>query len=105
MNDPIRCRFCGDELDLGQQFAYLVELQTVSNPVMLKAIRRLPHAGGVPLRCCKGCQAGIEQKKFVVLDLNAGTRKVARRGGQLLVLTAFAVGLGLLTASVFGPNH
>jgi hypothetical protein len=105
MIETIRCRFCGDELDLCQQFAYLVELQTVNNPVMLRAIRRLPHAGGVPLRCCKVCQSGIEQKRFVVRDLNAGTRRAARRGGHLLMLTAFAVGLGLLTASVFTPPH
>jgi hypothetical protein len=105
MRATLHCRFCGDELDLAQQFAYLVEVQTVSNPVMLRAIRRLPHAGGAPLKCCKACQAGIEQRRFEVRDVNAGVRHASRRGGQLLLLTAFAVGVGLLTVTWFGPGH
>jgi hypothetical protein len=96
MSATMHCRFCRREMDLAQQFAYLVEVQTQSDPVMMAAIRRLPHSGGVPLRVCKGCQAGIEQRRFVVRDVNAGYR----RGGQLLLLAAFAVGLGLVTAQM-----
>ena len=96
MSATMHCRFCRREMDLAQQFAYLVEAQTQSDPVMMAAIRRLPHCGGVPLRVCKGCQAGIEQKRLVVRDVNAGYR----RSGQLLLLAAFAVGLGLVTAQM-----
>lgn len=90
------CRFCRREMDLAQQFAYLVEVQTQSNPVMMAAIRRLPHCDGVPLRVCRDCQADIEQRRYVVRDVNAKYR----RSGQLLVLTACLVGLGLVTAQM-----
>ncbi len=90
------CRFCRREMDLAQQFAYLVEVQTQSNPTMLAAIRRLPHHNGVPLRVCKSCQAGIEQRRFEVRDVNARYR----RSGQLLVLAACVVGLGLVTVQM-----
>lgn len=96
MSAAMPCRFCRREMDLAQQFAYLVEVQTQSNPVMLAAIRRLPHCNGVPLRVCRTCQAGIEQKRFVVRDVNAKYR----RSGQLLVLAACVVGLGLATAQM-----
>ena len=96
MSAAMPCRFCRREMDLAQQFAYLVEVQTQTNPVMLAAIRKLPHCGGVPLRVCRGCQAGIEQKRFVVRDVNARYR----RSGQLLMLAAFAVGIGLVTVQM-----
>ena len=96
MSALMHCRFCRREMDLAQQFTYLVEVQTQADPVMMPAIRRLPHCGGVPLRVCRPCQTGIEQRRFEVRDVNVGYR----RGGQLLLLAAFAVGIGLVTAQV-----
>jgi hypothetical protein len=96
MSAAMPCRFCRREMDLAQQFTYLVEVQTQSNPVMMAAIRKLPHCNGVPLRACRDCQAGIEQRRFEVRDVNVGYR----RSGQLLMLAAFAVGIGLATAQM-----
>lgn len=98
----LACQFCRTELDLAQQFRFLVEAQTVDNPVMLAAIRRLPHAHGRPLRCCRGCQSAIERKAVAVRDVNARARAVGLRGGQFLVLSVLAVGVGVLTARVVG---
>ena len=97
MNGTMHCRFCRGELDLAQQFTYLVEVQTVRDAVMMAAIRRLPHCDGVPLRVCRACQAGIEQNRFVVRDTNTAARRAGRRGGQLLLLAAL-VGFGFVTA-------
>jgi hypothetical protein len=104
MSAAMPCRFCRREMDLAQQFAYLVEVQTQTDPVMLAAIRRLPHCEGVPLRVCRDCQGAIEQKRFVVRDVNAKYR----RSGQLLMLAACMVGLGLVTAQMsqwITPGH
>lgn len=87
-------------MDLAQQFAYLVEVQTVSNPVMMAAIRRLPHCDGTPLRVCKRCQSGIEQRRYVVRNVNPAHR-LLHSGGPFLMIAAVAVGLGMLT-SQFG---
>ena len=96
------CQFCRHELDLAQQFRYLVEAQTVDNPVMMAAIRRLPHTHGRPLRCCRGCQTVIERKAVAGRHVNARVRTAGLRGGQYLVLTVLAVGVGVLTARVVG---
>jgi hypothetical protein len=96
------CQFCRGELDLAQQFRYLVEAQTVDDPVMMAAIRRLPHAHGRPLRCCRGCQTAIERKAIVGRFVPARARATGLHGRQYLVLTALAVGVGVLTARVVG---
>jgi hypothetical protein len=98
MNKTMCCQFCRAEMDLAQQFRYLVETQTVNNPVMLAAIRSLPHAGGRPLRVCKPCQTDIESERVTVHDLNARARRMAARGSQVLLLAVAVVGLGILTA-------
>jgi hypothetical protein len=104
MSAAMHCRFCRREMELAQQFAYLVEVQTQTNPVMMAAIRKLPHCDGVPLRVCRDCQTGIEHKRFVVRDVNTGFR----RSGQLLILTACLVGIGLVTVQMsqwITPGH
>lgn len=90
----MHCRLCRDELDLAQQFAYLVEAQTVDNPVMLAAIRRLPHAGGRPLRVCRGCQAGLEQRQVTARDVLTP----AYQRSPLMAMALLAVGFGFLAA-------
>jgi hypothetical protein len=97
MNRTMCCQFCRAEMDLAQQFRYLVETQTLHNSVMLAAIRSLPHVGGRPLRVCKSCQADIENRRVTIHDLNAHTRQLAARGSQFLLLAAAFVGIGLLT--------
>src|SRR4051794_2463013 len=98
MKTTMPCQFCRTDLDLAQQFRYLVEAQTVNDPVMMTAIRRLPHAHGRPLRCCRGCQAAIERKALAVGSLPPRARVAGVRGRHYLVLTAIAVGVGVLTA-------
>ena len=60
----MNCHFCGDRLELVQQFAYLVETQTVDNPAMLAAIRRLPHDHGRPLASCRACTADAPRREI-----------------------------------------
>lgn len=96
MHRTFRCQFCPCELDPAQQFTYLVEVQTVNDPIMMRAIRKLPHHNGRPLRVCKGCQTGIEERRFVVLDANRIRHATVQAGLAL----AAAVGLWAVTARV-----
>ena len=99
MRQSINCQSCRAELDVAQQFAFLVEAQTVDAPVMLSAIRRLPHAAGRPLRVCRGCQAGIERARSAVVH-GAHPRRPAPKGRQALLTAVAVVGLCAVTAKL-----
>jgi hypothetical protein len=98
MTRTLPCRFCRTPLDAAQAFAYHVETATLDNPPMLAVIRRLPHKGGTPLRCCRRCQADIEQARAEVRDTSATARRAGRAAGALLFATVFMLGAGVTTA-------
>jgi hypothetical protein len=99
MSRALCCQFCRVALDPAQEFAYHVEAQTVGNPTMLAAIRRLPYANGRPLRVCRECQFGIEQQRYEVRDVNYARRATVRSGQALLTVVA-AVGVMAITAKL-----
>ena len=55
----MNCHFCDRVLSLAKHFAYLVESQTIDNPAMLAAIRRMPHDRGRPLPACGQCDTAV----------------------------------------------
>ena len=56
-----RCQFCSANLEPVQELRFLVETETLDDPVHLNRIRRLPvAANGRPLRVCKTCQSQME---------------------------------------------
>jgi hypothetical protein len=57
---PCHCVRCLGPLEPAQQFRFLVETDTLDNPVHLARIRALPSANGKPLPVCKACQTAIE---------------------------------------------
>jgi hypothetical protein len=61
--DPVtacRCQFCAGKLEPAQELRFLVETETLNDPVHLNRIRMLPAAAnGKPLRVCKGCQTAL----------------------------------------------
>jgi hypothetical protein len=62
MNAATICDFCGNQLDLGQEFVYQFEsIKFAEDPVLLALIRRLPDYQGEPLRLCRSCRTGLEQ--------------------------------------------
>lgn len=57
-----RCQFCARALEPAQELRFLVETDTLDNPIHLDRIRRLPATtDGKPLRVCKSCQTRMEQ--------------------------------------------
>jgi hypothetical protein len=97
-----RCQFCAAPLEPVQEFRYLVETATAAdNPAHLSRIRELPHAGGRPLRLCKGCQGEIRVHpgRF----LHAVERAVFRREVRSGVLAAAGLlSLGWFFVALFG---
>ena len=85
------CQFCRSALDPAQEFTFLVESQTVGNPTMLAAIRRLPHANGRPLRVCRDCETRVACR---------GAVTSTRRGAPMLLTAVAAVGVWALTAKL-----
>ncbi|HEX4609205.1 MAG TPA: hypothetical protein VH092_13465 [Urbifossiella sp.] len=96
-----RCQFCATPLEPVQEFRYLVETATADDPVHLARIRGLPHAGGRPLRVCKGCQGEIVSHpgRFRIARERAELRREIRSGviaaaGLLSVAWFFTAVLG-----------
>ena len=88
MPRPLACQRCRTPLDPAQEFAYHVQTATAADRHPLTAGRRLPHAAGKPLRCCRACQTLI-----------AGGRAAGRppAGVRLLVSAAVLMGTGAMT--------
>jgi hypothetical protein len=67
--DGTYCRYCGDPLDAGSEFVFLVEAQVYDEEVApLDQVQQSPRYHGEPLRVCKGCRASIEQNRQDLLD-------------------------------------
>jgi hypothetical protein len=78
MPRPIGCQFCHAPLDPAQQFAYHVQALTAADRHPLHGGRKLPHAGGQPLRCCRDCEGLIATGRCEVRDVapTAAVRRV-----------------------------
>lgn len=63
MPRPLPCEYCRAALDLAQQFAYHVESESAGDPKQPGLPRRLPWAGGRPLRVCRRCQSAFVNRK------------------------------------------
>ena len=90
------CQFCAGTLEPAQEFRFLVESETLDDPVHLNRIRQLPAtAGGKPLRVCKSCQAAMARypEQFRSAVDKAYARQQFRAG-------MFAA-VGILSASWF----
>ena len=94
MSRPLECTFCGTPLHPGQEFRYLVEIQTLDNPRMLEAIRKLPADwSGTPLHVCSQCQRGIESNHSDMIAEVARGEIWNRIARVLLLLLAGSVAL------------
>lgn len=93
MPRPLGCQFCRTPLDPAQEFAFHVQTATAGDRHQLTAGRRLPHAAGRPLRCCRGCQTLIVSGRCVVRD----DRPAAVRS---LVSVAVLVGTACMSLTV-----
>jgi predicted nucleic acid-binding Zn ribbon protein len=79
------CDFCGAEIDFGQEFFFLVEVQQFEERVApLEFLDRLPRNIGEPFRLCKECRASIEENQRDIAAEGAAAKASARRFLQIL---------------------
>jgi hypothetical protein len=95
--DDSYCQYCGDPLDAGSEFVFLVEAQVYDEEVApLEHIQQSPHYHGEPLRVCKECRAGIEQNRQDLLEEAAVQEASARRFRKVLAVVGILALLFLL---------
>ncbi|WP_337177497.1 hypothetical protein [Paludisphaera sp.] len=95
------CRYCGEPIDEGREFVFLVEVQEFEERVAPMAlVEASEHYYGEPLRTCKECRNSIEQNRRDIEEREARERVSAARIWSalkaigillLLVLVAFAI--------------
>jgi hypothetical protein len=67
--DDTYCQYCGDPLDVGSEFLFLVEAQVYDEVVApLVLVQASPHYHGEPLRVCEECRASIEGNRLELLE-------------------------------------
>jgi len=93
-----RCACCDGALEPVQQLRFLVETDTLDNPVHLARIRTLPVVNGKPLPVCKACQTRIESEP----KQTEKPKPKLRTSGLLGALGALSV--GLLIGSLFNSR-
>ena len=88
-----RCEFCSEKLEPAQELRFLVETETLDDPVHLNRIRMLPaRFNGHPLRVCNSCQDRLESQPWLLHQDERGhqRRKIQRR--MLVALGALSLG-------------
>jgi hypothetical protein len=85
--DETYCVYCGDPLDAGSEFVYLVEAEIYSEAnALLEVLQHLPGYHGEPWRICKECLASIEENRQDLLKRAAEEKARSKRLGKVLAI-------------------
>jgi len=85
------CQFCGEEIDFGQEFVFLVEAQEFEERITpLEFLDRLPLDIGEPFRVCKECRASIEENQRDIAAEAAEATARTKRYWRILSLVGVA---------------
>lgn len=102
MDDGAYCQCCGDPLDAGSEFIFLVEAQVYDEEVApLELVQPSPDYRGEPLRICKECRASIEQNRQDLLERAAEEAARSRRLRRVLAIVGVALVLIILVVIIF----
>jgi hypothetical protein len=95
--DQTYCQYCGDPLDAGSEFLFLVEAQVYDEEVApLELVQASPHYHGEPLRVCTKCRASIEGNRRDLLEREAQEEARSRRYRKVLAIVGIIFVLVLL---------
>src|SRR4051794_9296222 len=101
MGSKTHCQFCGEELDFGHEFRFLVEAQEYEERVApLGILPSSPHYHGEPLRTCRECRSSIEENRRDLAEEAARVQARLRRTRRAMQILGIAVLLLLLTGFV-----
>lgn len=95
------CQYCGDPLDAGSEFVFLVEAQVYDERVApLEQVKASPHYHGEPLRTCEACRASIEGNRQDLLEEAAKQETRSRLYRRFLAILGVVVLMAVLAAVV-----
>ena len=95
--DGTYCQYCGDPLDAGSEFLFLVGAQVSDEEVaLLELVQQSPHYHGEPLRVCTECRASIEQNRLDLLERAAEEEARSRRLRMVLAILGIVFVLSFL---------
>jgi hypothetical protein len=101
--DETYCEFCGDLMDAGSEFFFLVEAQIFDEKVApLEVVHPSTDYAGEPLRICKECRASIEQNRQDLLERAAWDEAQSRRYWKIWLIISFVAVLLTLTLIIAG---
>ena len=101
--DGTYCQYCGDPLDAGSEFIFLVEAQAYDEEVApLELVQQSPDYHGEPLRVCKECRASIEQNRQDLLEQAAEEEARSRRLRKALAIVGVVFVLVLVALIIAG---
>jgi hypothetical protein len=99
--DGTYCQYCGDPMDAGSEFVFLVEAQVYDEEVApLELVQASPHYHGEPLRVCKECRASIEQNRLDLLERTAKEEARSRRLREVLSIVGIIFALLILALTI-----
>ena len=99
--DGTYCQYCGDPLDAGSEFVFLVEAQVYDEEVApLELVQQSPDYHGEPLRVCKECRASIEQNRQDLLERAAEEEASSRRYRKVLAIAGVILVLIILAVTI-----
>jgi hypothetical protein len=102
-SDQTYCQYCGDPLDAGSEFSFLVEAQIFNEEVApLELVQRSPHYHGEPLRVCKRCRDSIEQNRLDLLERAAREEAQSRRYWKVWLISGFVAVVIILASIIDG---
>jgi hypothetical protein len=80
------CSYCGDRMDPGSEFVFLVESQSyIEQRAPSSQVQSLFPRDGKPLRICEECRASVEQN---ILDLEERAEKEMARSRRYRIALA-----------------
>jgi hypothetical protein len=95
--DGTYCQYCGDPLDAGSEFLFLVEAQVYDEEVApLQLVQASPNYHGEPLRVCQECRASIEGNRLDLLEREAQEEASSRRFRKVMAIVGIVFVLVLL---------
>ncbi len=104
--DDSYCQYCGDPLDAGSEFVFLVDAQVYDEEVApLELVQRSPRYHGEPLRVCKECRTGIEQNRRDLLEEAAVQEASARRFRKVLAVLGIIILLFFLALIILDSQR
>jgi hypothetical protein len=100
-SDGTYCQYCGDPLDAGSEFIFLVEAQVYDEEIApLELVQQSPHYHGEPLRVCKECRASIEQNRLDLLERAVEEEASSRRLRKVLSIVGIVFILIILAFTI-----